>query len=98
MCAEVGVALGDYSKIILDNSNPTTLYLIDSWENFDLGYPDGNMVTQEEHDRRYTSVVERFKEYTNVKIIRKRSQDGLSSFSDNFFDLLNFFQGKKSLL
>ena len=86
VCAEVGVALGVYSKIILDNSNPTTLYLIDSWENFDLGYPDGNMVTQEEHDRRYTSVVERFKEYTNVKIIRKRSQDGLSSFSDNFFD------------
>jgi Methyltransferase domain len=86
ICAEVGVALGDYSKIILDNSNPVELYLIDSWENFDLGYPDGNMVTQEEHDRRYNYVVDRFKTHSNVKIVRKRSQEGLLGFPNNFFD------------
>lgn len=86
ICAEVGVALGDFSEIILKNNNPKELYLIDSWENFDLGYEDGNMVSKEEHDRRYNLVVNKFKEYSTVKIIKDRSVSGLSSFPDKFFD------------
>jgi hypothetical protein len=44
------------------------------------------MVTQEEHDRRHNYVVDRFKTHSNVSIIRKRSQEGLLSFPNNFFD------------
>jgi len=86
ICAEIGVAKGKFSLKILKLNNPKKLYLIDSWENFDLGYSDGNMVEQNDHDIRYNLVVEKMKKYQQVEIIRKRSGDSVSLFPDNFFD------------
>lgn len=86
VCAEIGVAKGKFSQAILKTLNPKKLYLIDSWENFDLGYMDYNMVDQQDHDNRYYSVVDKFKNFPNVEILRKRSVDGLLSFSNEFFD------------
>ena len=86
VCAEIGVAKGKFSLKILKSNNPKKLYLIDSWENFDLGYSDGNMVEQDSHDIRYLSVVEKMKKYSQVEIIRKRSTEASCLFPDNFFD------------
>jgi hypothetical protein len=86
ICAEIGVAKGKFSQSILKTLAPEKLFLIDSWENFDLGYVDYNMVDQTSHDDRYFSVVDKFKDFKNVEILRKRSIEGLNTFPDNFFD------------
>jgi hypothetical protein len=86
VCAEIGVASGDFSYNILRHNKPQMLHLIDSWENFDLGYHDGNMVSQEMHDKRYDYVCQRFINYENVKIHRGRSVDIMYTFPDNYFD------------
>lgn len=86
ICAEIGVAKGKFSFHILKNNCPKKLYLIDSWENFDLGYADGNMVLQTEQDNRYLSVLQKVQKFSNVKIIRKRSIEALETFPDKYFD------------
>lgn len=86
ICAEIGVATGDFSNKILYNNNPTMLHLIDSWENFDLGYHDGNMVSQEQHDKRYQYVTARFADKHNVSVKRGKSIKVLAEFPDDFFD------------
>lgn len=86
ICAEIGVARGKFSKKILKRNQPTKLYLIDSWECFDLGYLDGNMVDQKDHNDRYTKVYNMFSHYDNVEIIRKRSTEALETFDNNYFD------------
>ena len=86
VCAEIGVATGKFSFHILKSNRPKKLYLIDSWENFDLGYNDSNMVLNDEHEQRYLMVREKIKKFNNVEIIRKRSCDALEIFPDNYFD------------
>lgn len=86
ICAEIGVATGRLSKIIVENNNPIELYLIDAWKNFDLGYADGNMVSTPEHENRYRDVKEYFKNTSSVKLIKELSVDASALFADNFFD------------
>jgi hypothetical protein len=86
VCAEIGVATGKFSFHILKSNRPKKLYLIDSWENFDLGYNDSNMVLNDEHEQRYLMVREKIKKFNNVEIIRKRSCDAFEIFPDNYFD------------
>lgn len=86
VCAEVGVATGRMSKIIVENNNPKELYLIDAWKNFDLGYTDGNMVSDDEHESRYQNVKSMFKDNVSVKLIRDYSTSAAEKFDNNFFD------------
>lgn len=86
ICAEIGVAKAKFSLHILENNFPKKLFLIDSWESFDLGYEDANMVSQEEHELRFQKVLKKMKSYENAEIIRKRSSEALMSFPDNFLD------------
>jgi hypothetical protein len=86
VCAEVGVATGRMSKIIVENNNPKELYLIDAWKSFDLGYADGNMVLDDEHESRYQNVKSMFKDNASVKLIRDYSTSAAENFDNNFFD------------
>lgn len=84
--AEIGVATGRLSKIIIKNNNPKKLYLIDAWKNFDIGYYDENMVENNKHEQRYQDVTNYFKDNESVRIIRDMSSKAADNFKDNFFD------------
>jgi len=84
--AEIGVATGRLSKIILENNNPKKLVLIDAWRNFNLGYADDNMVTEDKHEARYQSVKEMFAQNKVVSIVRDFSTVAAEKFEDNYFD------------
>ena len=86
ICAEIGVAKAKFSLHILENNFPEKLYLIDSWESFDLGYSDANMVSQDEHNKRYTKVLKKLKSFSNIEIIRKRSTEALAIIPDDSLD------------
>jgi len=84
--AEIGVAKGNFSKSITKIVSPNRLYLIDAWDNFDLGYADKTMVSKKRQQRRYNSVKKYFENYKEVKLIRQKSTVAASLFSDNYFD------------
>lgn len=85
-CAEIGVARAFYSKEIIEYNQPQSLFLIDYWKNFDLGYRDSNMVTDEQHEQRYQSIIEYFGNNQTVSIVRDLSTSAASKFDKNFFD------------
>lgn len=84
--AEIGVATGRLSKIIIENNKPKNLYLIDAWKNFDIGYYDENMVQDDIHENRYQSVKDHFTNNNAVKIVRDYSTAAAEKFDNNFFD------------
>ena len=84
--AEIGVATGRLSKIILENNKPKKLVLIDAWKNFDLGYKDDNMVAEDKHENRYQSVKKMFTKNGSVSIVRDFSTKAAEKFEDNYFD------------
>jgi hypothetical protein len=86
ICAEVGVAKGKFSWEILEKNKPKKLFLIDSWEYYDIGYDDANMVSQDQHNHRYQKILKGFGNIETVEIVRKFSTDALSAFPDNFLD------------
>lgn len=86
ICAEIGVAEAKFSMYIHANTTPKMFYLIDAWKNFDLGYNDSNMVTQAEHNRRYSNAIRNLGYHDNIDIVRALSVEGASKFSDNTFD------------
>jgi hypothetical protein len=86
--AEVGVQRGDFSSQIL-SCNPKELYLIDCWaEQSIISYKDSANVKQTRQDQLYEHVVNRFRNKSNVKIIRKFSNEGCQDFEDGFFDFV----------
>jgi hypothetical protein len=91
MVAEIGVAEGIFSAQILARNSPSRLHLIDPWVHQDLeSYrKDGNNVGNEEAERRYRAVVEKFRVPSatgQVAIHRALSQDIGPEFSDGYFD------------
>ncbi|MGA0393193.1 MAG: class I SAM-dependent methyltransferase [Rhodospirillales bacterium] len=89
--AEIGTAEGDFADHILKTAQPSHLHLIDPWEHqaVDQYKTDSNNVTQEEADRRYESVCNRFKDETDkgvVTIHRNYSTEAVKYFGDQQFD------------
>ena len=60
--------------------------MIDAWKNFDLGYADDNMVTEDKHETRYQSVKKMFAKNKAVSIVRDFSTAASEKFEDNYFD------------
>lgn len=60
--AEVGVAQGEFSRLILDATGPRRLHLVDPWRRFDdeLYLKDGNNAPDDEQERRYRDILRRF--------------------------------------
>lgn len=74
---EIGCLKGEYSQILLDKYKVKNLYLVDPWcdENVMSGDQDGNNVVIYNGYENFNYVTERFKNNSNVKIMRKFSRD-----------------------
>ena len=89
--AEIGVANGDFSAQILEQSNPKRLYLIDPWahQGDDDYQEDPNNVSQVEADKRCEAVQCRFSseiERGQIVIIRELATVASQQFTNNYFD------------
>lgn len=84
ICAEIGVKFGEFSRMILDHSDPKELHLIDPWE---AGHTWGHRnISQEKWDKTHARMLRWETEDPRVKIHRGLSSDILSTFPDNYFD------------
>nr|WP_246337368.1 class I SAM-dependent methyltransferase [Azospirillum oleiclasticum] len=89
--AEIGVAKGEFSRLILDVVNPHKLHLIDPWEhqNRDDYLDDPNNVSETGHTQRYNKILLNFSaEIAAGKICvhRAYSSDAVGRFSDKQLD------------
>ncbi|HAC64489.1 MAG TPA: hypothetical protein DCF68_13355 [Cyanothece sp. UBA12306] len=87
---EIGVMLGDFSELILSQSNLSLLYSIDPWQAFSKEeYYDGGNAPQEEQNKRYQSTVSRLSKFKERSIIiRKTSKDAVTEFDDGELDFI----------
>lgn len=82
--AEIGVLLGDYSRILCEANPKLKLYSIDPW----LVYKEYKDLTpQKNFDDMYQQTKKVLSPY-NCKIIRKRSMEAIKDFSDNSLDFV----------
>ena len=88
--AEVGVAEGNFSELILKYSKLSTLYSIDPWKEFgNDAYDDVNNVPQEEQDRRYEFTKNRLEKYGDrSKLLRMTSCDAAALFDPQSFNFI----------
>ena len=89
--AEIGVALGDFSQVILTHAAPRKLHLIDPWSHQDRAdyLHDPNNADDVEQTRRYQSVLARFAteiRSQQVEVHRAYSQDIAAKFAPSQFD------------
>jgi hypothetical protein len=86
--AEIGIFLGDFSKILLDTFNPSRLILVDPWlpEMICSGDQDGNDVAYYHGDDLYKHVVDKFTGEKRIQIQRKLSAD--ANIEDASLDVL----------
>lgn len=71
--AELGVLYGYYSEKILNQCDPKELFLIDT---FDM------------EKKQYDSILNKFKEKNEVKILKGYSWEVLKTFEDKYFDVI----------
>lgn len=92
ICAEVGVWKGDFSQEILDHLNPQKLYLIDPWlytpSYNESWYGGAEAKNQEDMDKIYRDVIEKFKNDSRVKILKMSSIEASKIFPNNYFDFV----------
>jgi hypothetical protein len=86
ICAEIGVYMGNFSQIILTESNPKELYLIDCWIDTEGQFPLAMGGSDRLWNVMYEDVVERYKNDNRVKVIKDYSKNALLNLPDNFFD------------
>jgi len=77
VCAEIGVWKGEFSQKILEHLNPKELYLIDPWLYIpsynESWYGGAEAKSQEDMDKIYYDVTEKFKNNSRVHILRTYS-------------------------
>lgn len=82
---EIGVYEGDYSSVILSALPSCEIYLIDLWDPLDNDFFYSEF--EGEHlNQVYAEVKDRFKDRTNVKIIKGDSKKIFEDFQDEYFD------------
>jgi hypothetical protein len=84
--AEIGVWVGEYSKIILEVVKPKKLFLVDVWGHISLSYNDHLMADNIEQEKRFQQVAKQFLDKDNVYLIRTTSNNMPEIFPENFFD------------
>lgn len=86
--AEIGVWEGEFAKVILEQSHPKRLYLIDCWEHqpeTTYGHDPSNAENPEQR-RRHDSVLQRFANDQRVVVLKSFSIPSASLFADRYFD------------
>ncbi len=86
--AEIGVAEGCFSEVLLEVCKPTMLYLIDCWEyqSDPALSEDPANVSQECHEGKYARVCQYLGPKSEVRILRAYSLDAAKTFPDGYFD------------
>lgn len=85
---EVGVAAGEYSKVLLEGWKGKKLYLLDAWRHFG-GINDANNPEPQIHRQRFDEVFRlTYFYYDRVSIIKELSVDAARIFPDEFFDFV----------
>lgn len=89
ICIEIGVQKGDWAKELV-KCGPKHLYLVDCWEHQDekIYANDSSNVDNEQQNKLYDFVIQRFKNYNNVTVIKEYSANAVKLFEDGFFDFL----------
>lgn len=88
VAAEIGVWNGGFSRVILDETEPAELHLIDPWiyqpefRNTMFGRPRNAT----RMDSMYETVRQEFSNDDRVTIHRNKSEEALATFPDNYFD------------
>ena len=88
ICAELGVANGDHTKLILEYCKPEKIFAIDPWEPYWKNYkiPQKYHKNEETCDLEYNNTLRNVGHYTNCYIVRKSSENASKDFSNNYFD------------
>jgi len=87
--AEVGVFRGDFMKQLVSIINPTTFFAIDHFSGtVGSGDQDGNNFIYCNLDKEYLNLVTYFKSNTGIKFAKGYSSNVLSTFPDNYFDMI----------
>jgi hypothetical protein len=95
--AEIGVSFGIFAYHVLLQNQPSKLYLIDPWE-YGLQRDVELDPTPEKQcfrDAEYEVVCKLFAPYSNVEIVREKSEDAVIHFPDQFFDYV-YIDGEHS--
>ena len=92
LVAEIGVAGGEFSAVILELNQPRELWLIDCWEHqsADVIGHDLSNAPQEAQEALYQQVQQRFAAMPQVQIMKAYSLIAAMCFSDGYFDGLYF--------
>ena len=86
---EIGVFKGDFSKLIFQNMNPSELILVDIFEGYmGSGDKNGDNMEYVMLEAEYDKLKKHFNENKNVKIIKSKSNDFLSSIEDESLDMV----------
>lgn len=80
--AEIGVLGGDWSKHLLNATQPAELILIDTY--FSDDYPHVNRFTKKSHEQYIRNEFKSFGE--QVKILKGLSWECMTRFKENYFD------------
>lgn len=89
--AEIGVAEGCFSEVILEVARPKRLWLIDSWREqaVEVCGHDPSNVSQECHDAKYQQVRSRLGNRPEVRILMAFSVPAAARFCDGYFDWIH---------
>lgn len=77
-CAELGVASGDFTKLILDTVHPSSLHLVDKWGSARYGEPQYQKVKK----------LQGLYKQSDIKIHRTPSIEAVSDFEDASLDFI----------
>jgi hypothetical protein len=87
---EIGVERGEFSEIILKNSNLKILYSVDSWKEMsDEEYQDINNHNQKKHNQNKAETEQRLSQFGGrSKILCMTSEEASKQFEDNSIDFI----------
>ncbi|HTW54481.1 MAG TPA: class I SAM-dependent methyltransferase [Stellaceae bacterium] len=101
--AEIGVAQGDFSEVLLDRARPSRLHLIDPWSHLETGNLDaaaylrgisglagefGPPADNADGDKQYRAVRQRLAGRREVVFNRQFSYKAVREFPDRYFDFV----------
>jgi hypothetical protein len=87
---EIGVFVGDFAKEIIEKTNFKNLYLVDIWlGRYGSGDKDGNGHYEiEDMEKVYLNLYQKYKDISNIHLVRSKSVSFLESCEDDYFDAI----------